>query len=168
MAHSLLPLLPGHETHPVPGSEAPVPDLQAVLGPNACSPGPLDSRAFLNPPCRSTHISQHLLSQHHPISDLCTGFTIIGGCQTSPMNYVNGIWQTGLQGSSSLLEAPGLCLPASLVRGYPSLDSQLLSLLGLACPLVPSQLEACLVPRPQDLPCRPQTGLYLDNVLVNS
>ena len=105
-----------------------------MLGPNTCSPGPLYSRAFLNPPCRSTHISQHLLSQNHPISDLCTGFVIISWCQTSPVNYLDSIWQTGLQGSSSLLEALGLSeigwsigtlprglpLPASLVRGCPS------------------------------------------------
>ncbi|CAI9181330.1 unnamed protein product [Rangifer tarandus platyrhynchus] len=101
-----VPPLLGHEAQPQ--DQRPSPGLGGSARTNTCSPGQLDSQAFLNPPYRSTHISQHLLSQCHHTSDLCTHLTTITWCQTSPVNDLNSIWQTGLQGSSSLLKALGL------------------------------------------------------------
>lgn len=44
-----------------------------------------------------------------PISDLCTGLAIISWCQTSPVNDVNSVWQTELQGFSMVCWKPLSC-----------------------------------------------------------
>lgn len=97
------------DPRPNPGLRGSSPGPAGSARINTCSLRPLDGQAFPDTPRTSTHISQHCLRQHLPISDISTGFAIISWCQTGPVNDLNSMWHNGLWGSGMVCLNPLTC-----------------------------------------------------------